>query len=336
MSASKKPSVKIPLSLRLKAWWEGYDAEELAQLKLKNAPSASEARTAAKEPVVPIITPLQGETTGETSGKPERELPVDPWDENRIDVAQLIWGRGFCGPGGPEHVVAISKLLTLTPEMSMMHLGAGLGGPARTLAEAFGVWVTGYETSTSLVAAGSELSAMAGMAKKAPLAYLDLSSPQPFDRKYDRVMIDSFLSLVEDKEELMARVEESLKADGFCLITDYFLANNQSSGQPTFQEWAAGEPRNLTLVRVEELRDILQRCGYHVRVDDNLSSEYVSLIDQTWAGADKIVAELMAQPGQSQLVNVVFKEAELWARRAKLLRDGHITYRRILAAKRTV
>src|SRR5690606_2650960 len=109
----------IPLSLRLKAWWEGYDAEELARLSLKNSPAEPEPRAVAKEPPAQtILTPLQGETTG----KPE--LPVDPWDSNRIDVAQLIWGRGFCGPGGPEHVVAISKLLTLTPEMSMMHLGA--------------------------------------------------------------------------------------------------------------------------------------------------------------------------------------------------------------------
>jgi len=326
-------SAKIPLSLRLKAWWEGYDAEELARLRLKDEDPSSDGKPAAKEPVAPIITPLQGETSGEP---PKPELPVDPWDENRIDVAQLIWGRGFCGPGGPEHIVAISKLLTLTPEMSMMHLGAGLGGPARTLAEAFGVWVTGYETSTSLVAAGSELSAMAGMAKKAPLAYLDLESPQPFERKYDRVMIDSFLSQVGSKQELLAQVEDSLKADGLCLITDYFLANDQTLSHPAYRDWAAGEPRSLTLVQVEELREILQRCGYHVRVDDNLSNEYVSLIDQTWAGADKIVAELMAQPGQNQLVNVVFKEAELWARRAKLLREGHITYRRILAAKRTV
>lgn len=330
MSVSRK-SAKIPLSLRLKAWWEGYDAEELARLKLKAEASAAEEQ-ARKKASDPIITPLQGETTGEP---PKPELPVDPWDENRIDVAQLIWGRGFCGPGGPEHIVAISKLLTLTPEMSMMHLGAGLGGPARALAEAFGVWVTGYETSTSLVAAGSELSAMAGMAKKAPLTYLDLHSPQPFERKYDRVMIDSFLSLVENKQALLEQVEDSLKADGLCLITDYFLANDQTLTQPAYKEWAAGEPRSLTLVGVNELREILQNCGYHVRVDDNLSNEYVSLIDQTWAGADKIVADLLAQPEQSQLVNVVFKEAELWTRRAKLLREGHITYRRLLAAKRT-
>lgn len=331
MSAAKKIT-KIPLSVRLKAWWEGYDAEELAQRLMKrNATDSAPAPAEKKEPEPPILTPLQGEVT-----EPDPILPIDPWDQNRIDVAQLIWGRGFCGPGGPEHVIAMNKLLTLTPEMSMMHLGAGLGGPARALAEAFGVWVTGYETSASLVAAGSELSAMAGMAKKAPMTYLDLSSPQPFERKYDRVMIDSFLSLMADKQDLLARVEESLKPDGLCLITDYFLADDKTLTHPAYREWVAGEPRDLTLVRVEELREILQRCGYHVRVDDNLSAEYVSLIDQTWNGADKIVSDLIAQPGQNHLVNVVLKEAELWNRRAKLLREGHITYRRLLAAKRTV
>ena len=332
MSVAKKPA-KIPLSLRLKAWWEGYDAEELARRALKQTVRpAAEPEVTEKDAVPTLITPLQGDTANQ---KPETGLPIDPWDQNRIDVAQLIWGRGFCGPGGPEHIVAISKLLTLTPEMSMMHLGAGLGGPARTLAEHFGVWVTGYETSASLVAAGSELSAIAGMAKKAPLTFLDLDEPKPFERKFDRVLIDSFLSLIEDKQDLLVRVEDSLKKDGLTLITDYFLAGDETLDNPAFQNWSDREPRKLTLVRVEELRDILVRCGYHVRVDDDLSTDYVSLIDQTWAGADKVVAELHAQPGQAQLVNVVIKEAELWARRAKLLRQGHITYRRLLAAKKS-
>ena len=113
------------------------------------------------------------------------------------------------------------------------------------------------------------------------------------------------------------------------------VAGDQTREHPDYLDWVAREPRKPTLVKVEELREILQRSGYNVRVDDNLSADYVQLIDQTWAGADQIVAHLYAQPSQAQLVNVVCKEAELWARRARLLRSGLITYRRLLAAKRT-
>lgn len=331
MSAAKKIA-KIPLSLRLKAWWEGYDTEDLARYLAKRQPAAEPPAPPAPEkkaPELPVITPLQGEA------EPDPVLPIDPWDQNRIDVAQLIWGRGFCGPGGPEYVIAMSKLLTLTPEMSMMHLGAGLGGPARTLAEHFGVWVTGYETSESLVAAGSELSAIAGLAKKASLTYLDLDEPRPFERKYDRALVDDFLSLIPDKQDLLVRIEESLKPDGLCLITDYFLASDRTLEHPDYRDWMLKEPRKPCLVHVDELVEILQRAGYNVRVNDDLSADYVTLIDQTWAGADQIVAQLYAQPGQAQLVNVVCKEAELWARRARLLRGGHVTYRRLLAAKRS-
>lgn len=331
MSAVKKPT-KIPLSLRLKAWWEGYDPADLAK-RMGNKPAApARAPEPEEETSAPVLTPLQGEAVG----RPEHNLPIDPWDENRIDVAQLIWGRGFCGPGGPEHVIAMSKLLTLSPEMSMMHLGAGLGGPARTLAEHFGVWVTGYETSMSLVAAGNEMSTMAGMAKKAPLAYLELDTNKPFERKFDRVLVDNFLSLVTDKAELMERIQPSLKPDNLILITDYFLTSERSLAHSAFHEWHSSEPRRLNLVTVEELRETLTSQGYNIRVDDDLSLEYVSLVEQTWTGADKIVAELYAQPGQQHLVNIVFKEAELWSRRARLLRGGQLSYRRLLASRRDV
>ena len=85
-------------------------------------------------------------------------MPVDLWDAKRVNISQYIWGEGYCGPGGPEHIVSMSKLLALSPKMSMMCLGAGLGGPTRTLADKFGVWVSGYEESEHLVEAGNELS----------------------------------------------------------------------------------------------------------------------------------------------------------------------------------
>jgi len=122
--------------LRLRAWWEGYSPEEyLAWLEARRA---------------------KGTTGKHKTGAATSPVTEIAWKPDRIKVANLIWGEGYCGPGGPQHVVDLSKLLGLTPDMSVLIVGGGLGGPARALAGNFGCYVTAYEQSAELAAAGTD------------------------------------------------------------------------------------------------------------------------------------------------------------------------------------
>lgn len=52
------------------------------------------------------------------------------------------------------------------------------------LADRFGVWITGYEASETLVEKGNKLSKMSGMEKKAALQFYDPENVDSFDRKF--------------------------------------------------------------------------------------------------------------------------------------------------------
>jgi hypothetical protein len=67
------------------------------------------------------------------------------WDDKRLETAQLIWGKGYCGPGDSEYVTSMSKLLDMTSKMSITVIGVSLGRPSRVLISEFGAWITGYE-----------------------------------------------------------------------------------------------------------------------------------------------------------------------------------------------
>ncbi len=325
--AATVPSKRsIPFSIRLKAWWEGYDPQHLmpaqepsaAPPPAKHDPALDDLDAALQE------TPLQGADPG----------GFDPWDDQRIDIAQLIWGRGYCGPGGPEYIIAMSKLLAMTPELSMLHLGAGLGGPSRTLAEHFGVWVTGLEPSKSLANAGNHLSTMAGMTKKAPVQPLDLTQENPLLRRYDRALVDGYLAQRPNKAEALTLIEAALKPEGLVLITDYFLTDDGSVAHPDYREWLQGEPRQLNLVTAPEFVEAASKAGLGMRVNEDRTEEHVDLIKKAWAGADKIVADLLQTPGQEHLSKIVLKEAELWSKRAKVLAGGQLQFRRLLVSKK--
>jgi cyclopropane fatty-acyl-phospholipid synthase-like methyltransferase len=258
------------------------------------------------------------------------------WSEARIQISQYIWGEGYCGPGGPEHIIGISKLMALSPEMSMMVLGAGLGGPARVLAHEFGAWVTGYESSEQLAAAGMELSTKHGMAKKAPIQHYNPDLTDPFDRNFDRAFIKDTLFTVANKPDLMRKVNNKLKeVDSLILVTDYVMGSATFRDKPEYARWKEQEPLPPYLYTHDEETELFENTGYVVRVNEDISEYYASLITKAWADVDAAVSGLMKKGEEGKkLIKALLHEAEFWSLRAKLLESGDLQMWRILASKK--
>lgn len=320
MAASKqrKQEPKVPLSLRLKAWWEGYDPEDIKKRIKDRAP----AEDLVEEPKKDSPKQLDVEN-------------IDPWDEETVDIAQYIWGKGFCGPGGPEYVVALSKLLALSPEMSMLQIGAGLGGPARVLADRFGVWITGYENSQNLVDKGNKLSKMGGLEKKAALEFYDPNNFDGFDRKYDRALSKEALFAIEDKSKIIAQIEDKLKPGGLFLMTEYVLGSDAVIGRDRYKEWVVGERVHPVPVLADDMVELVKQNRLQVRVSEDISMQYIEMINKAWAGADEVAAKLARQEDGTQKIQTLMREAEFWTRRKKLLESGDIKLWRIVANKKS-
>lgn len=316
--AATKPQIKIPFWTRLRVWWEGYDIQDVEKRLLEQAKKPDRAEPVLATPPEPV----------------DPVLPVTPWDNRRIEIAQYIWGEGYCGPGGPEHVIALSKLLALSPEMSALVVGAGLGGPSRVLAQEFGVWITGVEEIRELADAGMELSHRAGLTKKAEIQHYDPKSAD-FHRNFDRAFAKEALFTVEDKQELLQAIQKKLKTDSLFLMTDYFIARDGVVSNPAFVEWKDKEPIKPFPVTVDEMLELLKRAGFSVRVNEDVTEQYTSMIARAWAEADKVIAKLLAQGENGRaLVDVLMREAEFWSRRSKLLETDVLQVHRILASKK--
>lgn len=301
----------------MKAWWEGYDTDDIKK-RLKerqpDLPPAEEQKEAPKKISVDTL---------------------DPWDEETIDIAQYIWGKGFCGPGGPDYIVALSKLLALSPEMSMLQLGASIGGPARVLVERFGVWITGYEESATMVDKGNKLSKMAGLERKAMLNQYDPENVEDFDRKFDRALSKEALFTIQNKNNIIAKIEDKLKPGGLFLMTEYVLGSDAVMGKDRYKEWVVGERHHPYPVLAEEMVDLVKKNNLQVRVSEDISMQYIDMINQAWAGADEVAAKLAKQDDGTQKIQVLMREAEFWTRRKKLLESGDLKLWRIVANKKS-
>lgn len=308
---------KIPLKLRLKAWWEGYDVNDIKEKLARNDQQDTQGVTPAKAP--PAV-----------SEDAQRIL----WDQARVKVAQIVWGEGFCGPGGAENVIAMSKLLALTPKMSALVIGAGLGGPARVLAQQFGVWITGYETNAVLAEEGMKMSVGAGLEKKAPILLSDLNNNPVFDRAYERAFAKESLFTVEHKKNLIINIFNQLKDDSLFLITDYVIESPESLTHPDVIEWIRHEPLNPFLVTSATQVKTLEKAGFNIRVNEDITDHYLEMVNEAWETASGVI-EMLAQDGEDGRNNMlaILKEAELWNRRTKIMRSGQLKVCRYLAHK---
>src|SRR3989442_6950479 len=103
------------------------------------------------------------------SGKNLDALTID-------DLAPLDQFHG----GGKGVTVRLARLAGLTPEMWVLDVGGGLGGPARTLAVEFGCRVTVVDLTASYVRAAEMLTARLGLGDRVT-HHLGNALELPFD-----------------------------------------------------------------------------------------------------------------------------------------------------------
>lgn len=308
---------KVPLKWRLKAWWEGYDVADIEE-KMR-------LRALAKKPQ-------------KTETAPDAEVEKALWDSARVKISQIIWGDGFCGPGGPQNVINMSKLLALSPKMSALVVGAGLGGPARVLAQEFGVWINGYESNELLAKEGMNMTLAKGLGKKAPIIHLDLNvAPEfdlQFDRQFDRCYAKESLFTVENKAGLIKSIYNCLKDDSLFLISDYVINSLDSLTRPDMIDWIQHEPHDPYPVTSEKMIEILEKAGFQVRIKEDTTDYYLGLIGDAWANPDGL-ARQMAEGGEPnpKELQAMMKETDLWKRRTKIMRKGQLKVFRYLAHK---
>ncbi len=288
--------VAFPLRTRAEDRWRD-DGPEL-RAKKPEAPSRAQGRAQERD---------QGESSAVR------------WNGPRIALAQEIWGKGFVSPGGKDAVLALVGRLGLKRKMHLLELGAGLGGAARLVARRYGVWVTGLEVDDGLVEAGANLSATAWFAKKASLRAARRGGPHTPPGSYDCVFSKEFLFTVRDKVPLLRLLASLLKENGELLITDYVLA---APGQrsPAVAAWVAAERDGTRPWAVTDYVKALNALGLHLRVED-MTEQTRKAIIRGWA---RYLRRLDRAGLDRRTAEIVVEEAELWTRRARLLKAGDL------------
>ena len=294
-TADRRGDVKIPMAMRMRAWWGGQELS--IKRKIKSVPVKEESN--------------------------RQNL-------DRVALLQEIWGEHMHGPCSTDYALHLLKPLGLNPKLTVVELGGGLGGISRLMVQAFGIWVNCFEGDKTLADAGMRLSEMSGMQKKARITHFNPVTHFYRPNIADCVFTKEFFHQLENIERVLRASTILLKDKGQLLLTDFMLA--EDAAKEDLKEWRPHLPYTPNLWKSNRFERTLGDLNMDVRINEDLSARFCELVVQAWQGLN---SSSRLSEFNSETCDMIVREVERWAATTKLIEAGVVQVRRIHSIKKS-
>jgi sarcosine/dimethylglycine N-methyltransferase len=206
----------------------------------------------------------------------------------------------------------LAKLAGIAAGMSVLDVGAGVGGPARFLAAAYGCRVTGVDLSAPFVDAArylTERTGQGGQVSFQAASALEL----PFDNgDFDTVLLQHVAMNIDGRAGLYREIRRVLRPSGRFAIYDVVL----NSGEPHYPLPWARTPATSFLLSAVATREAIEQAGFRT----------LAWHDDTEAAKSWMVGMRTSGPPPSPNLSVVMGPdfAQLAANLGRNLMEGRL------------
>lgn len=185
------------------------------------------------------------------AGRPTEEIDSD-------DLAALdeFHGRGRSA------TIALLRMAGLRPDERVLDIGAGIGGPARTIARHFSAHVLALDPTDRFCDLAIELNRRCGLADRIEVLRGDASRLPIEDAGIDLAISQALWPSVEDKAGMLAEAHRVLAPGGRLAVFEV-LAGPGGGDFHYPVPWADG-PEQSHLVGAGEARDLVGAAGFEI------------------------------------------------------------------------
>lgn len=181
-------------------------------------------------------------------------LSTEPIDSDALAGLDEFHGRGRSA------TIALLREAGLRPGERVLDIGAGIGGPARTMARHFEAEVTALEPTVRFAALARELNRRCGLEDRIEVVEGDASALPFADAGFDLVVTQAVWANLADKAAMLAEARRVLVPGGRMAVFEIVAG-------PSIEEFAypvpwANGPEENHLVSGERARDLAAAAGF--------------------------------------------------------------------------
>lgn len=167
----------------------------------------------------------------------------------------------------------LAGLASIRPGATILDLGCGVGGPARTLAAEYGADVTGLDLSVAYIRAAQALTAAVRSGRQVRFMIGDMHKIPSAQDRYEVVWIQHALMNVPDKPAALREVERVLQPKGRLAVHEILSIRSREGPYPL--PWA--DDRALDhLCSAAALRDLMGEARLEELAWEDLTQEIIA------------------------------------------------------------
>jgi ubiquinone/menaquinone biosynthesis C-methylase UbiE len=161
--------------------------------------------------------------------------------------------------GGKPATMALARLAGLRAGMSVLDVGGGLGGPARTLAAEFGCRVCVLDLTAAFCRVGARLTERTGLGDRVRFVHGSALAVPLRDAAFDVVWTQHSTMNIADKAGLYREARRVLRPGGLLVFHEVMAG---PGGPPYYPAPWADDPSISFLSPPDEVRAVLRRLGF--------------------------------------------------------------------------
>jgi len=179
--------------------------------------------------------------------------------------------------GGRGATLKLAGHLDLTPSSSVLDIGSGLGGPARTLSQHYGCKVTGIDLTKAFCDAATQMSEWVKLTDKVKFM-LGNATQLPFDdHTFDAVLTMHTAMNIKEKDKLLHEAHRVLKRDGRFALYDVLQG---TGGEVIYPVPWAHDTSISYLATPEQMRQLIEEAGFNILETIDSSKESLEWFTQ--------------------------------------------------------
>ncbi len=296
----------VPLKERFVAWWHGREPEAVVESEASSEPS-------------------RDLTASEFSIEQDGD-----WGPARLRVLEELWDKGYLDAGGQSFARRLLLALSVDSRKTVLDLTAGLGGPARMLANAHNMWMDALEPDPVLAERAHHLSLFGRIVHQADIRHADFNRLRLKPGRYDSIYSLGRLYEFSNKQDILNTCHGGLKKNGLLLLFDFMRADEKYP----LQHYDGMKRRHQNRIEPwtrQQYHSALEKAGLSIWAEVDFSDDYAQEIRKGWC---RLMHDVEGGAFKRKYVDVMLDEARIWLERSRMLEKGELVALRILCTRK--